>query len=135
MKKEVTVKFLSAIICDDVRKEDNMKEIIIGVYTGNIVVFEKNATITLCVWLYMEVDGNGSIDVEFRGFDPSGRPVFKGKMAVTAQKKNTISSTLPPFHITVDQEGPLKIQYRKAGGRWTNLLTKKVVIQSAADKS
>lgn len=41
----------TAIICDDVRREDNGKEILIGVYTGDMIFAQLPGTMRACIWL------------------------------------------------------------------------------------
>jgi hypothetical protein len=48
------LKLVCGIVCDDIRREDNGKEIIIGVYSGSIVVPQFPATLLLSLWVGLE---------------------------------------------------------------------------------
>src|ERR1700746_1486736 len=69
-----TVKFITAIVADDIRREANSKEIIIGVYTSNIVfgTISHNAGMVIPISLIFETHGIGDIPVELRVTSPSG---------------------------------------------------------------
>ena len=45
---------LSAIFCDDIRREDNGKELLIGVYSGSLQVPILPAPVMLSVWVPFE---------------------------------------------------------------------------------
>ena len=100
------MKILSALICDDVRREDNGKEILIGVYSGSIAIPTIPANITLTAWINMEIHGPCEFDFEIRVLDPSDRQVVHGKLHVASSEVHDFTSTvLPPFPINADKEG------------------------------
>lgn len=50
----------TTLICDDVRREDNGKFLLIGVYTPNIVVYQLPATLQLCAFQVWESDARAA---------------------------------------------------------------------------
>lgn len=55
------------IVCDDIRREDNGKEILIGVYSGGIVVPSFPAPLALSFWMQFSAsEAAENIPVEFR---------------------------------------------------------------------
>ena len=63
----------TVLVCDDVRKEVTNKDILIGVYAGDIVVPAFPAWIALAVWLELITKENGVYDMSFR-IGMSNRP-------------------------------------------------------------
>lgn len=123
------MKILSALICDDVRREDNGKEILIGVYSGSILIPTIPANIMLTAWINMEVHGPCEFDFEIRVLDPSDRQIAHGKVHVASSEAHDLSSmALPRFPINAEKEGWLKIQSRKNGGRWRNIIKRRITI-------
>jgi hypothetical protein len=47
--KRAELKIISVLICDDVRREENGKEILIGVYSGDIIVTRFPAAMALTI--------------------------------------------------------------------------------------
>lgn len=69
---------LCVIFCDDIRKENNGKEILIGVYGGGITVAQVPATIIISEWIRFKRSGDGvaTIPLEFRVIDLSENKTF-----------------------------------------------------------
>lgn len=128
MTDKLNIKFLAALLCDDVRTEDNGKAIIIGVYYGKIVVHKLPIDLRLTMWMNILLDGVGETEIEFRGFDPNNREAFRGKLKIQTSEMDATSITLPTFSLKLEKEGKLKIQYRKLRGRWTTLIDKDVIV-------
>jgi hypothetical protein len=78
------IKPLHVVFCDDIRREDNGKEILIGVYSGNVVIPQLPSPVVLATWMAFEraeVAAEGKIPIEFRMLDVSGnRPMGYGTM-------------------------------------------------------
>lgn len=128
-KKPKTFQVLAALICDDARREANGKEILIGVYSGNVSVKQLPANITLSAWINLQVKGPADYDFEVRVIDPSGRTAVDGKFGLKAiNEYDHTGTSLPKFPIYAEKEGTLKVQIRQSGGRWQTVIEKDVVI-------
>jgi hypothetical protein len=64
----------SVIICDDVRKEINGKDFLIGVYSGTVNVPAYPSLLSAAFWIEIEPHGIGTIPCRFRIDTPSGNP-------------------------------------------------------------
>ena len=123
----------SAIICDDVRKEANGKDILIGVYSG-IIVTSFPCDLILSIWIQHNTIGAGEVplavklvgphDVEYFQVSMSGR--FDGKIDVSSFHFNGIIAP-------VQMEGQLKLLLKQYDEEW-KLIKKLSVKQSAARK-
>jgi hypothetical protein len=94
----------SVIICDDVRREDNGKEILIGVYNDKIVIDRQPPFLlpTLCVRFVMKIDsGEHKIDLSITGPDRNEIVKLTTNINVpTAEYLTAVSFRLTPFAIT-----------------------------------
>lgn len=129
----------SLLLCDDIRKEDNGKAIIIGVYTGDIVVPKFPAALMLSIWLqgHAEEDAESfSLRPELvteSGSDPktSDTPFSgTGKIKVSAGDEfiivteKVVAQVLEPGHISM---------WMKFGDKeWFELIRKKIVLSPTA---
>lgn len=120
---------LYAVLCEDVRVESNGKHIVIGVYTGNVVVYALPSTVQLTVWLCLEAKTPGHANVDVRGYDPSGRIMFSGEMEIESRESETITTSLPKFAVQIEKEGSIRVQVRPNGGRWKTIINKDVVFR------
>ena len=83
------MKIYNAIVCDEVRKEDNGKHIILGVYPIDVLVTDIPTIISLVLWMQLYMERNGQFDVEFQ--------IRKDKTIISRYKAtmNVIDHLLP----------------------------------------
>ena len=128
-----TAKIANAIICDDVRVERNGKHIIIGVYSGDIVVSETPALVPIMLWLQIDDVGGDAEEYEFNG-TMSGVEFVTGKFSVTTSpspSRATIS--LGHFPLKIERDGTLKFDIKPAkNGRWKNAVSLDVRVRQRA---
>lgn len=73
MTKRERINPLCIVFCDDIRREDNGKELLIGVYGSGLTLRQMPAQIAISQWIRFErtdKDG-GTIPLEFRAIDLS----------------------------------------------------------------
>lgn len=111
------IDIVSLVVCDEIRKEDNGKAILIGVYSGDILVNELPIQIGISLWVHLNVSGPGEIPFEFRFVgiksavsELSGNANIKGAGAA-------IIST-PPIPVLLESEGELKIEMKYGDSDW-----------------
>ena len=115
----VKIDIHSGIVCDEVRREDNGKLILIGVYPSNIVVAELPAV--LVPWLAVKVHATNPpvdepFDVKVVMGDKELRTA-KGRMKIGDQSPTWI--VLPNLLLEkIQEEGRLEFLVRVGGGRW-----------------
>ena len=56
----------TAIVCDDIRREDNGKEFLVGVYSADIIPMAMPVVFGLSFWVPIEVKRQGNTNVNFR---------------------------------------------------------------------
>lgn len=121
----------NVIICDDVRREPNGKEILIGVYSGDILVPEVPTGLLLFVWINIlanePIDAKGKIRVQLPG---SAKNAIEIDASFGAKNKGDVASvTIPNLPIQIDKEGILKVSWRIDDGRWKELISKKIRVK------
>jgi len=141
------IKIHSAIIADQIRREDNGKSIIIGVYSGNIILPKFPVELRLAFWIDMElspivrptnltlqlrlrirvpnegpnaqIDGTRSINVQLPRIENT-HPENSQKM-----RTNLVINDVPAKIIG---PGTLELAIREADKRWKKVLTKQLVL-------
>lgn len=132
-KESPRVKVLSAVVCDDVREENNGKEFLIGVYSGAIIVHMiPSPPLPLRCWVNLAIEGPCKVNLKFRATDHDNKEIFQlGLETGTDDEVGMGSIPLGPINYTLrDHEGSLSIDYKEEDGEWTNIITKSARYQS-----
>jgi hypothetical protein len=100
----------AVLVCDDIRKEINFKDILIGVYTGEIIVHSLPLITRLAFWVELEVKRPGPFSMFLKIEAPGPNPFFEMKLDTTINNAK-ISTALytPQVPIPIDREGILKV--------------------------
>ena len=117
----MTPKIDFAIPCDDIRREDNGKFILLGVYGRDIGTTTVPATILLTLALFMSADEPGEWDVEFEGLAGSKKKAeAKGHLAI--QSPGPGMFPIPGF-LFADLDKPIELRFRWRinGGNWEDV--------------
>ena len=128
------VKLEYAIICDDIRKEDSHKLILIGVYTGSIQLKKFPARMAIAAWLYGKADraGETEIEVRYQLKFPKAKPAkigLKGHIKVLSIDDGPeFSAPVIKVGIELPEPGELTLQYRLEGSGWRTLVTKQITL-------
>ncbi len=120
-------KIANAVVCEDVRTEQNGKQIIIGVYSGDIVVSNVPAFIPVMLWLQLDDIGTEPEEYEFRG-TVYRENFVSGKFKIATTLPNSRATiSLGQFPLQVTKDGELSFDLRPAAGkRWKNAITLKL---------
>lgn len=128
-KTKIEIKPRYAIICDDVRVEDNGKLILIGVYSDEILVPRFPMAISLTFWVEFESIGLGEQLCEYRVVLNPGE-VEIAKIAGTfgsKEKRGKGSFSFGGVGVQFQQPGSLSLQFRGDGKDWSELVSKNVL--------
>ena len=127
------VSFDYAVLCDDIRKEDNGKLILIGVYTGNILVSTFPAHLGAAAYLHGFATSHGDFPLEIRyRVECPDTKVFQlqGMGTVNVQGPTSeIGTPVVKAILEVAKPGWLSLAYRLEGGRWKTLLKKEISLK------
>ena len=113
-----------AMLCDDVRFEDNGKLLIVGVYGPDILVTKFPAKIRVMLLLNFSSDSGGDVDFEVRVKSADGSAVAgaKGQLEVSGRTNNSFLP-LPGTILSLSSAGDLKFQFRTVGSRWKTVMS------------
>lgn len=127
------MKIVNAIICEDVRVENNGKHILIGVFTTDLVTFGDAPTVVLALWFQAEAFVPGEAELSIRA-TLSGETVFSaGAEAILPDNVSRVSFTMPGLPIIVKQSGDLKFELRGGGEkRWKTLVSLPVILNPSS---
>lgn len=122
MSGAAKAEFQQAVICDDVRREDNGKSILIGVYSHDIIVAKLPATFSLASYIVGTVTGVDEAKFETRvkvnnEVMHSGR----GTIRITSRDNPYFTLVSPALPLEIAEEGELVLDAKIEGGRWKTL--------------
>ena len=124
------VEFTSALVCEDCRREENGKLILIGVYSGGVLSTQPFPLKFRPMFYLAGHATPGTYEIQFRLLPPSSRkPIISAKATATISNENLDSRGRVGFGIPlqaplleISQEGLHKLQTRANGSRWKTML-------------
>jgi hypothetical protein len=130
--------FRHAILCEDIRKEDNGKLILIGVYLSKVVVPEFPINIFLAEYVELFSDDLGDHDIFFRFH--IGKITKKNKPLVLSGIVNvvepgSIAINLPKQGMTIESETEFYLDLSFDNKNWVNILKKPIELRKAPTSS
>jgi len=108
------------ILCEDIRREDNGKLIILGMYGRNIEISQFPATLAITVLLAMHADAPGSSRLEVVAYF-NDIELRKASGSVNFDGKGGALLSLPPLPFSIENEGELRFQARLDEGEWSEI--------------
>jgi hypothetical protein len=113
----------TVVICDDARREDNGKSILIGVYNSDMIFPSFPASTSLTFWIQFMPTQVGEISFQFRLLGGEDVEFVKGefKFAASAKELSSIPLKLPviPFQAPIGLA--LEIKYHASD--WEKIAT------------
>ena len=108
------------LICDDLRTEDNGKQILIGVYTGGILFSKFPAQHVITVWCDVEQPEAGKIPLQLKvSFGKKDLFVAQVDMEVHTPAPTAVFAFKIP--VRVESVGTLRFQMRQHADDWQDL--------------
>lgn len=122
------------LVCDDIRREDNGKAILIGVYAGDIVANSFPLNIRLSFWLQGHArKGIGAGEAQFKMeiTNQDVEPVFlSAKFDAPPQDEVGGILVFAGVPLTVKQPGHLVLSVKEDNDNWLELMRKKIVVRN-----
>jgi hypothetical protein len=105
-----SIAFKHAMLCDDVRREDNGKLIVIGLYAGNIQLSSFPASLALSLLCEFITNSDRPIQCEIGiSFQLNGEASTKGTIGVTIDGRGTSHLAFPRAPLKIVAPGKLEI--------------------------
>jgi hypothetical protein len=114
----------TVIFCDDIRKEITNKDILIGVYAGDIVVPSFPTPLALALWIEIDPKEVGTRELIFRVIAGKAEP-FQFGIGIETITLGAASLLIPPIPTPMDSEGEITLEIRD-GEEWRLLKRKRV---------
>lgn len=121
----LTPTVIATVFCDDVRREMTNKDILIGVYGGDIVVPSFPASLNGAYWIEIFNSEKGKFQSEVR-IGISEKAPFRIRMEIEAEKSGTMSVLIPQFQFQVEKPCELTLEML-IDGSWQLLKTKNIL--------
>ena len=131
MTGQAKLKFLFGIVCDDVRREDNGKELILGVYSGSILVPTFPSNLMLSFWAQYQASAAGHSVMDARVLSAQRTTLVQLKLNIDVSDVGCGSIYLPPLPIQVQSHGELHWQIKQEGQDWETIKSIPVVTPTA----
>ena len=136
-KNTLTITCSNVVICDDVRREDNGKAILIGVYTGDIIISDFPYVVDLKCWFEIASKGDGDTPFSARAtFEPDGIPFFSLDAGIERERGPSGEEVTEDYFaavcspVRVERPGTIVVQFKSGGSDWQTVRSKR--IESAA---
>ncbi len=120
------IKFTSVIFCDDIRREITNKDILIGVYAGDIIVPVFPVPISAAFWLEVLPEELGQFELQMRIILKDKAPPIEMKIGLNVSALGPFGLSLPTLQILVETETELYLEFLD-GKEWTLLKSKKII--------
>lgn len=132
--QEATVVPKYAIVCDDIRREDNGKQILIGIYTGDIIVSAFPTNLNLSFWLHLAVEKPGIAKVEVQMLlGPGETQIFRAQSSLETKEPDPFTVlAFGGIGLAATHEGYISLQWRQVGDDWQEI--NRTRIRTADDK-
>ena len=110
------------VLCDDIRREITGKDILIGVYSGRVVITQIPFALNLAIWLEYEPEKIGKSTIHLRITYSNKAP---GKLKIEMDVAELTSAGIPLTGLVVngDVEGDLTIEFSTDELNWQLLKT------------
>lgn len=111
------------LLCDDIRKEFNGKDILIGVYSDGIIVGAYPQILPMSVWCLLQPKKTGNYECELRVQAPSGNPPLTVNFGLQADNTQLTTLAVQGMPVHLERDGKLTISFRAKGGDWKEVRT------------
>lgn len=117
----MAVQFTTALICEDIRREENGKLSLSGVFGGEIVVDRLPAVLVLSFLVIANVAVAIDCEVDFR-LRLDDVTLFEGKGKITPKAPGRSLLPIGRQLVKIAKPGILRFEERPAGSKWRLLL-------------
>lgn len=115
-------KITAVVACDDIRQEINNKAILIGVYSGSIVVPSFPADIGVAWWIQLNADKMGKYEVEVRVLKDGNSTLLRGILALDVHTPGWSTIALPRAPLQLQGPGHLELEIKlKDDQKWMSI--------------
>lgn len=121
------LRLLNTVFCEDIRHEDNGKDILIGVYSEVMAPSRCPINLRLSLWIQYEAAQSGETEIMLRlrfGDAPQEAPEARIHMSIAEPGEVTIA--LRGMPLAIDGSGVLLLEHCLPGQNWAVIARKRV---------
>lgn len=124
----------AVVVCDDVRKEVNGKDILVGVYGGGILIPTLPIQIPISIWAEIIPFKTGQVELDLKATFP-GNPVdFKIRMVMEIGREGeSVALFTPQVSVLLGGVGAIEIFVKSAAEENWTLVKSKAVVKGQAE--
>ena len=124
---DLQISYEDVIICDQIRKEDNGKALLIGVYNQDIILNDIPGRVPLSIYVTGRV-GKLKKDYQLEFRIRHNRKFIAGGEIVLEKNKvsNKFIIVLPSAPLEFEKKGKMTVEVRPLEGRWRTIKTMNV---------
>jgi hypothetical protein len=104
----------TVVVCDEVRREDNGKDILIGVYSAGALVAQFPAPLQFTFWIQFKGTGMGEVTIQFRLMGGEDVKFAEGKVQMTLLREGLGAIAIGPLPLILQVPTPLALQMKQA---------------------
>jgi hypothetical protein len=107
----------AVIFCDDVRREQNGKDILIGVYSGDILIANFPFTLVLALWVEYLPTALGEQEANFR-ISYDHKKIADLRVKVDVLERGPMGIPMTGLPLAGEKEGTLQLEFSSDGQKW-----------------
>jgi hypothetical protein len=116
------IELITTVICEDIRREDNGKPILIGVYPTDMIIANLPATIVLCIYMNVKTKKEGNYETKLRIIGQTGQ-IIVAPIPISIKMPNMLSTLviIKGILAQLQAEGKISIQWQAPGAAWATI--------------
>jgi hypothetical protein len=114
----------SVILCEEVRREITTKDILLGVFPGDIASQGFPAQIPVAFWFSFKPSASGNMEFELRLLDQTNAALIELKSEIlVGDNLGPAAFFTPPLRLQVVKPSKFRLQMRQGGAGWKTIKT------------
>jgi hypothetical protein len=130
MRINENLEVLTAIVCDDVRREWNGKDILVGVYGSGIKFDQIPNVLVATLWVELNCQKTGEFEFFLRVLGQDQHVVFQpaNPVKLNVPEVGFSNVALPGIALQVTSTGKLQFQFSPDAEHWDTIRTLNVIV-------
>ncbi len=130
------LRLLNAVFCEDIRHEDNGKDILIGVYSDVMAPSRCPVDLRLSLWIQYHAKQTGDLEVRLRlRFGDASQEPPEARVLVSIAEPGEVTLALRGMPVSIDDSGVLVLEHRLPGEDWAEIARKRVICADPATEA
>lgn len=118
----------NALLCEDVRQEKTEKFILVGVFSGDILIGKVPSRVAIALYMDGVLERAGATEVQIRFSGPGEGEGIVGAEFVTSSDGERVVIPVPRVELLFEAAGTFRVEVSDDDQTWTTVIEKKVVL-------